>query len=130
MLNSKLGKYFLSFLLVFILFNLKAQYKEIPDCITAVEQFHEVYNKDHVDLVLKFDEVQNIDKLEKSPYFQSIVFALFQDLFLEKIAIGKTSDVGILLEETYEDLALLSEKPKFLKQREIAYQEFVRLLKR
>ncbi len=129
MLNSKLGKFCLSFLLVFLFLNLKAQYKEIPDCLTALEKFHEVYNKDQVDLMFKFYEVNNIDKLEKSPYYQSIVFALFEDLFLQKIADGNTSDVGVLLEETYRDVTL-SEQPNFLKHWEIAYIEFERLLKR
>lgn len=125
---ANIGKVFIGFLLMLFSMNLNAQFKASADCLEAINKFHESYNPEHLALIMKYDEVQNIDKLESSPYYKIIVYALFEDLLVLKINEEKTSDIGEILKELYSEFNY-SHSPKFIKNKEDAYNDYYALLK-
>lgn len=124
-----LGKVTICFLLLISSLSLSAQFKSKSECITAITGFHESFNPDHLHLMLKYDEVSSIDKLEKSPYYKAIVYVLFENLLIEKINDEKSSDIGEILKGAYSDFTI-SGSMSLLKFKEEAYNDYLNLLKK
>lgn len=123
-----LGKVTVFSVLLLSSLSLSAQFKPKNECLTAISVFHETFNPDHLHLMLKYDEVGAIDKLERSPYYKSIVYVLFENFLINRINEDKTSDIGLILKEVFSDFTL-SESMAFLKFKEEAYNDYFNLLK-